>query len=304
MNADHILAYPDHLVYDVKKSFTHAPEGLARCPMCGGEVTATKRLGATEQMGQVTSAGLEYLKTGMIPVLEATSLSCKCGWWAHEEHFEDYEVSYGWDILVAGVLQKWEVSSHAVPVAILRDHLLKNGSAAFLATDPSAFERLMAHCLAYELGPCAVHHVGARGGRGDGGVDIYLVKDETEWLIQVKRRLADRKEGVETVRLLNGVLLREGKAHGMVVTSAHGFTKGAMRESVPVSAGAYCVRLIDRGDVLAMLQKIPSSAEEARTRALSAVQKPTGDRMSEELEALFEGGHRGNFWEEHGLSGD
>jgi len=37
-------------------------------------------------------------------------------------------------------------------------------------------------------------------------------------------------EGVKTVRELNGVLLREATPHGMIVTSAKGFTRAAREE--------------------------------------------------------------------------
>ena len=60
-------------------------------------------------------------------------------------------------------------------------------------------------------GPCEVRHVGVAGGNGDGGIDLYLIREEEEWLVQVKRRLTDNPEPIESIRLLNGVLLREGK---------------------------------------------------------------------------------------------
>lgn len=109
---------------------------------------------------------------------------------------------------------------------------------------------MIAECLRYEFQPCEVHHVGARGGKGDQGVDIYLIKDEIEWLIQVKRRLTDNPESVDTIRLLNGVLLREGKYNGMVVTSAASFTRNAKSETSIKTPGTYCVKLINRGDIL------------------------------------------------------
>jgi hypothetical protein len=85
-----------------------------------------------------------------------------------------------------------------------------------------------------------------------------MVKDDAIWLIQVKRRLNDKPESIETIRLLNGVLLREGKYHGMVVTSARSFTKNATKEASIKTTGPYAVRLIDRGGIMEMFSKIPT----------------------------------------------
>jgi len=85
-----------------------------------------------------------------------------------------------------------------------------------------------------------------------------MIKDDTTWLVQVKRRLNDKPEPVESIRLLNGVLLREGHHRGMVVTSAKSFSKNANVEKSISTPGPYEVHLVDRGGVIDMLKKVPS----------------------------------------------
>jgi hypothetical protein len=189
-------------------------------------------------------------------------LRCEaCGWWGIEEKGADTDNKdyyYGFHFLVSAVSRWFDIDDKDVPVSALRDYFRRQNALDFKVLHPWAFERLVAECLKYEFGPCEVHHVGVSGGGGDGGVDIYLIKDATEWLIQVKRRLNEKPEPIETIRLLNGVLLREGKCRGMVVTSSKSFSRNALSETEVKTAGPYAIKLIDRGGVLEMFSKVPS----------------------------------------------
>src|SRR5262249_41369838 len=158
----------------------------------------------------------------------------------------------------SAVCRWYDLSAKDVPVSVLREHLTAKGDLDFRLIHPWAFERLIADCLLHEFGPCEVHHVGVNGGGGDGGVDIYMIKDDVTWLVQVKRRLNRKPESIETIRLLNGALLREGRFRGMVVTSAESFTRNALSETVIQTPGPYRVRLIDRGGVMEMFSQLIS----------------------------------------------
>jgi HJR/Mrr/RecB family endonuclease len=88
----------------------------------------------------------------------------------------------------------------------------------------------MKDCLKDAHSPCEVIHTGKTA---DGGVDLMMILDNDEsYLVQVKRRTnLSSKEGVKVVRELNGVLFREGKAKGMIITTASGYTKPAVEET-------------------------------------------------------------------------
>lgn len=199
-----------------------------------------------------------------MPLYQYTILyTCSnCYWWCVRESWDILEYGGEYDYVITGIAKKWNLSDRNIPISILKDYLIKNKKKSnFGVIDSFVFEKLIAECLKYEYRPCEVHHVGARGGKGDEGIDIYLIKDDIEWLIQVKRRIKECSEPVDTIRLLNGVLLRKGKQHGMVITSANSFTRNAKAETAIQTPGAYCVELIDRGDILKMLSKAHEGKE-------------------------------------------
>lgn len=276
------IGYQNSICYDLRSYFERMPGSLIRCAMCAGTLEYINP--------QPAPYGQALLDYGMMPNLDTFLYICRgCGWWAVRECGADLEYDGAWDNLVVGAVQEWDLASKDVPVSVLREHFAKNAQKLELkALDAYVFEKLIAECLRYEYKPCEVHHVGARGGKGDDGIDLYLVKDGTEWLIQVKRRLTEHNEPVDTVRLLNGVLLREGKHKGMVVTSAAGFTRKAQLETKVKTPGAYCVELFDRGDVLRMIANIPRDLAEPWQPAFreeSLWKSP--EALSEEFAALF-----------------
>lgn len=277
------ITYEDSVCYNLRTYFDKEPGDLASCPMC---------LSTLEKLNVPTSAyGRMVLEMGTFPVVDFTHLyTCtQCKWWAIRESGIDAEIQYEWDAMVAGVAKKWDLSSKEVPISVLRNYFEKNNrTLEFKVLDAHVFEKLIAECLKYEYQPCEVYHVGARGGKGDDGVDIYLIKEETEWLIQVKRRLTDSPEPVDTIRLLNGVLLRDGKYNGMVVTSASTFTRNAATEVSIKTPGSYCIKLINRGDILRMLAQIPQDKSHPWQKGLGEhANWQTWETLSEEFGSLF-----------------
>jgi hypothetical protein len=277
------VSYQDSVCYDLRSSFERQPGDFSCCPMCASTITRT---------GLPTSAaGQDFRRSASIPLIDFTYLFIcpECKWWAVRESGADREVRGEWDYLAVGTVKKWELSSKDIPISVLRRYFEQHDRIDFKLLDASAFEKLIAECLRYEFQPCEVHHVGARGGKGDQGIDIYLIKDEIEWLIQVKRRLTDNPEPVDTIRLLNGVLLREGKYNGMVVTSAASFTRNAQSETSIKTPGAYCVKLINRGDVLSMIAKIPHEQNEPWRKVLNDEHwwSRSPQKISEEFKELF-----------------
>jgi hypothetical protein len=198
----------------------------------------------------------EILKFTDVPDSTATSRSaylCSvCGYW-----FVERQVVGGQDNidigLTIGEAYHYAIDELEIPVSDLRRYLRLNPDDV-AHINPFAFERLVADCVKSAFGPCEVIQI---GGVKDKGIDLKLVQnDSTTFLIQVKRRSdLSRKEGVKVVRELNGVLFREGKTKGMIITTAVDFTKAAKDETkvYTKTKDRYEMELLCFDDFVAML---------------------------------------------------
>lgn len=152
-----------------------------------------------------------------------------------------------------GLAKRYKISAFDAPLEELRRFLEKHPE-NLAHVNPTRFEMLLRDCIEDAYAPCKVFHV---GGTGDGGIDLKMVTlDEEEYLIQVKRRSdLTKREGVRVVRELNGVLFRENRAKGIIVTTAKGFTKAAEKErqvKTPTEQ-RYEMQLLSYSDILNML---------------------------------------------------
>jgi hypothetical protein len=185
----------------------------------------------------------------------------RCNWWGillgdrRRDEGHAVDVSYH----VSGVLKRFSVSD---PDSCLDDLVswIKRHNQAVTEIDPFKFEHLVRDCLRNRYPECEVRLV---GGRKDRGVDIYLARSNTNpVLIQVKRRSnIDKNESVNTVRALNGVLLREGIPSGAVITTAKSFSNEALKEAqIKYSEGSpferYSMDLIAYDEVIEMIRQL------------------------------------------------
>ena len=163
---------------------------------------------------------------------QPVSVCWHCGWW----HFAAEVITELWQpwgysdyYFGRGIAKYFNISSMDVPLEDLRKYLVKHPHNV-AHTHYTRFEQLMADCLKSAYRDAEVMHV---GGVGDGGIDLILVTScGDRYLVQVKRRkLLDRNEGVKAVRELNGVLFRESRAKGMLISTAAAFTKSAIDEA-------------------------------------------------------------------------
>lgn len=276
--------YNDYVSYNMRTYFAREPKpNIHQCPMCASTMSRSESSPSKPVQENIDDLDL-------IPVHNFSFLFLceQCDWWCVREGWTLCEYDLELDYLITGVAKKWNLSDKNIPISILHEYFQsKKSSFEFKMLDANVFENLIAECLRYEYMPCEVHHVGARGGKGDSGIDLYLIKDDTGWLIQVKRRLTNQPEPIETIRLLNGVLLRDGKHHGMVVTSANNFTKNAESEATISTPGAYVIKLVDRGDILSMLSRIPRKEEPWRIALKDAQVYKDGLTLSSEFGSMF-----------------
>jgi len=162
-----------------------------------------------------------------------TRYNCShCGWWGiilgDNIHIEDYGYLKERKFHVSGTLRRFNVED---PDVCLNDLVfwLKRKETAIKDVDPFKFERLVCECLKNIYPECEVRLV---GGRKDRGIDIYVAQsNDFPILVQVKRRTDILgSESVNTVRSLNGVLLRERKPYGMVVSTKRQFSRDSYKE--------------------------------------------------------------------------
>jgi hypothetical protein len=254
-----VTSYSGWVGFDLNSNRNARVGKIEFCPMCGAHLRISFRSPDEYQFN--------FLAGHMAEVTfdPWRLLECECcRWWGVEEKGADTDnrdYYLGFHFLVSAVCKWYDIGDKDAPAKALCDYFRGKDEIDFKSIHPAGFEKLIAECLRCEFGPCEVHHVGAAGGSGDRGIDIYMVKDDTTWLVQVKRRLNDKPESVDTIRLLNGVLLRDGHHHGMVITSAKSFSRNASAETEISTSGPYVVRLVDRGGVIDMLKKVPPSVD-------------------------------------------
>lgn len=166
------------------------------------------------------------------PQMATVYLCQDCGRWVAEQQIIGKDVRYA--LQAVGCLQHFK-SPENIPTDSLVTYLALQ-RVRLRDLSPALFERLVGEFLKSEWKACEVVHVGCAGGSGDDGVDFVLIREDDEYLVQVKhhprylRNKTSIKEGVKFVRELNGVLYREGKAKGLFVTAADGYTQAAQNE--------------------------------------------------------------------------
>jgi HJR/Mrr/RecB family endonuclease len=201
---------------------------------------------------------------------EESCLVCdECGWWTHHgiSHYSVWpgESSEGRDFktfesLSWGLVKTFSLESANPPLSELRRWLTQHPH-DLAHVNPHAFEKLMAECFKDAYPSAEVLHVGKR--TRDHGIDILIIlHDREQILVQVKRRSdLTTNEGVEVVRSLNGVMLRQGIPKGIVVSTAKGFTAAAKDEALVSAANVasdlffhrYQVELMCSSDVIKLL---------------------------------------------------
>ena len=194
---------------------------------------------------------------------EGSSLTIRhcptCGWWLLDYHLHLLHV--GWtsgvpdsiNKVLYGEVKHYDISALQVPLTALRTYLSTHPR-HMAHVHPTQFEKLMGSCLQEYFGAVEVVHTGKSG---DGGVDLKMIHQSKTYLVQVKRRtrhICTRRCSVQSESRTASVC--EGRAKGMIVTTAGGFTAAAQREASVETATSetYEMRLLAFDDVFKMLR--------------------------------------------------
>jgi len=184
-----------------------------------------------------------------------------CGWWWEGTLPER---SYSRGVTKAAILK----ASNA-PESLLQgiDEVRKN-SAKLFEMHPTKFELFVGDILS-EFYKCEVVHCGKSH---DGGVDLILLNsDDGYTAVQVKRRADPKKvESVSLVREFRGALLLAGQDRGVIVTTAHHFSKEAVEASTPAPEhlAPQTIDLIDCRKLLEIMHSVVSVDEVSLAKLL------------------------------------
>jgi hypothetical protein len=221
------ITYQDYLSYNVRSSFSQNPGDIIRCPMCSGTLTKSV-IGPSKAVED----RLSY--KDMSPWLAESSRMSTCDmcpWWCVREHWAYEEWAVDHDCLIAGIPRKWNWAGGNTPFFVLREYFKKKETAQQLAaSEARALRKAIAECLQCDYHPCEVYLVGTcRQG------DVYLVKDDAERAVLVKREWSTETEPVIALEYIERILLRDGEYNGAIITSASPLTHLAvMIDEMPV----------------------------------------------------------------------
>jgi hypothetical protein len=180
----------------------------------------------------------------------AVSVCDNCGFW--QGYYDQLE--YGPNQVFISKIREFE---RVMPDVCFSDlaRMIRRQQGIWHTISPRKLEELVAHVFRANYSQSEVFHVGKPD---DGGVDvIFIDSQETQWLIQVKRREGpDKAEGVSTVRNLLGAMLLNDKLNGIVVSTADHFTYRAYQAVHRASEIGMHLRLIDRGKLDRMLKPL------------------------------------------------
>ena len=204
--------------------------GTKSCPYCGSMLSMIKQ--------DVVRAYFDE------DIAHEIFVCPSCNWWRKHSIPDHYFNGY----VYIGVLHRTFHIDVKLKQAI--DRLLQDQEIIY-QLDPTYFEKLVGDILKEYYDCEMLHH----GKSHDGGIDVFLL-DSNQGIIpiQVKRRTKKEKvESVTIVRELRGAMVVTNHSKGMIVTTAHHFSKEAIDISEPKPEHAIpqkielidCRRLLD-----------------------------------------------------------
>jgi hypothetical protein len=201
---------------------------------------------------------------------DAELVNCSiCGWWCVHEHGIYGETCGGWDFAAVGILRQWEVSSKVALLDALLAWLRSAWTFDQQARDSQAFAKTLADILRAAGAPGEVRHLGGRGRIGPRGIDLYLIREQEPWLLQVNRQLADAVVPLGMVTQVHGAALRGDRCTGLVLSGDAKFLRPISAELHLKPEEPYCVGISAPQEALALLPELRSPRRKTFIDALA-----------------------------------
>jgi len=150
----------------------------------------------------------------------------RCGWWASYDVADRPSWAMG-NCAWRGLLAK---TPAVAPELAGGFDVIRAYQSQLVGMRPLDFEKYCRAVLADFLN-CEVSHVGKSH---DGGIDLVIVHTDDGLVpVQVKNRITDKSEGVQSIREFRGAMVLKGFSKGVFVTRASKFSSEAEHASKP-----------------------------------------------------------------------
>ncbi len=232
-------------------------KGTSKCKFCKSQLDIPHKL--IEQ------------NSGAFDNIEVVYDCLHCGWWYYSYDESMYVGEGGFyqtGTYLWGLLRKYSEKAKDLPLTTLRNELKKKPEIIY-QLHPTKFEELVGSVFR-DFYNCEVKHVGKTN---DGGIDLILVRSDSDTIIQVKRReKPNSTEGVSVIRELIGTIQLSEKRNGIFVTSAEKFSTQATKTSEKAKKLNLVdkLELIDYNRFIDMMGLVSSKIERPWTNLISA----------------------------------
>jgi HJR/Mrr/RecB family endonuclease len=250
------VPFYDYWVMEQTRNFDwKGYEQISTCPYCKTELTDLSEGFVRPRVAEADIEKVYEERFGRLVRFQRIRIAqcVTCGWWAVLHGAKDDEYDHLSRLYVMqAVMKSTSIASKAIPVQSLAEYLARNHNRIY-GIHPKKMEELVGAILAQHFN-CEVRYV---GGSRDRGIDLLLLMGEELVPVQVKRRsTADQVEPVAVVRDLLGVIFRDQRQGGIIVTTSDHFSKDARKDVHEVITKGLVKHfdLIDAPSFLAMIR--------------------------------------------------
>jgi len=222
---------------------------LSKCPYCKGKLKSDK-LKISPELG---FRRYDYYATFL-------GRKClRCNWWYIQKQVtldsDETDVLTHALSTYEGIICHFEEAPWIEAIRHTEEELVEYRK-SLISLKPEEVERLVGEILC-QYHECDVRHVGRSH---DKGIDLIVIKGDTNIAVQVKHRIGSGKvESVSPVREFVGALVAERFTKGLFVSTAASFSKYAREYAAQVNRNFVPLNLIDIHELREMIRNISAN---------------------------------------------